>query len=137
MYNIEHNTLVDNYNISRTLLLIKKGISYKHRYDFENKYISSIWVQINISKKKSMFICSYYCQWSIPSILNVKNSNSVSNQVDRYRIFSNQISLASKESRDIVILTDENIDSLDEHSTSKYLRNFELKFIKENNIIEY
>ena len=136
-YNIEHNTLVDNYTISRSLLIIKKGISYKRRYDLENKYISSIWVQINISKKKSILICSYYRQWSIPSILNINNSNSVSNQVSRYKIFSNQISLANKESRDIIILTDENIDSLDEHSTTKHLKNNELKSIRDNNIIEY
>ena len=87
-YNIEHNTLVSNYTISRSLLIIKTGISYKSRYDLENAYISSIWVQINISKKKSVFICSYYRQWSIPSILSVKNSNSVSNQVDRYRVLT-------------------------------------------------
>ena len=38
-YNIEYNTLCVNHKISRTLLLIKKGISYKRRYDLENKYI--------------------------------------------------------------------------------------------------
>ena len=56
-YNIEHNTLVDSHTISRSLLIIKKGISYKRRYDLENIYISSIWIQINISKKKSILIC--------------------------------------------------------------------------------
>ena len=30
-----------------------------------------------------------------------------------------------------------NIDSLDKHITSKYLKNCELKSVKENNIIEY
>ena len=35
-YNIEHNTLVDSHTISRSLLIIKKGISYKRRYDLQN-----------------------------------------------------------------------------------------------------
>ena len=37
----------------------------------------------------------------------------------------------------MIILTDENIDSLDEHSTTKHLKNNELKSIRDNNIIEY
>ena len=94
-------------------------------------------MQINISKNNLLLVCSFYRQWSIPSALHISNSSSISSQVDRYRTFSNQISLASKESRDIVILTDENIDSMDEHSSSKYLKNCELKSVKENNIIEY
>ena len=34
-YNLEYNTLHVNCVISRTLLLIKKGINYKRRYDLE------------------------------------------------------------------------------------------------------
>ena len=52
-YNVKCNTLIEGYDISRTILLLKKGISYKRRYDLENKYISRIWVQINISKTSS------------------------------------------------------------------------------------
>ena len=57
--NIEYNTIIKGYNISRTILLIKKGIVYKRRKDFENEYISSVWVQIILSKKVSTFICSF------------------------------------------------------------------------------
>ena len=94
-------------------------------------------MQINLSRNNSILVCSFYRQWSIPSALHISNSSSTSSQVDRCKIFSSQIDKACQESRDLIILTDENIDSLDEGSNTKYLRNIELKTIKESNIIEY
>ena len=46
-YNIEYNTLHINSVISRTILLVKKGINFKRRYDIENIGISSIWVLVS------------------------------------------------------------------------------------------
>ena len=112
-YNIEQNTLIKGNDTARSILLIKKGIAYKRRLDLENDYISSIWVQINLSRNKSILVCSFFRQWSIPSTLNIVNSSSVSSQVDRYKTFSSQINKACKESRDLIILNNENIDSLD------------------------
>ena len=74
-YNIEYNTICKGYSMSRTILLIKKGISYKRRNDLENDYISSVWVQIILSKRVSTLICSYYRQWSLPQELNISNLN--------------------------------------------------------------
>ena len=71
-YNLEYNTLHVNCVISQTLLLIKKGINYKRRYDLENPLVSSIWVQVYISKRVSILICNYYRQWSLPSCINLK-----------------------------------------------------------------
>ena len=135
-YNIENNTILKGYNISRTILLIKKGISYKRRKDFENDYISSVWVQIILSKRVSTFICSYYSQWSLPQELNIKNSNSPKSQRDRYLTFTQQVSKANKEGKDLIILTDENINSLDDKSSIGNCKNIQLKEIRDNNIIE-
>ena len=41
-YKIECNNLIHGNDICRTITLIKEGISYKRRYDLENKYISAI-----------------------------------------------------------------------------------------------
>ena len=41
-YKIEYNNLIDGNDICRTIILIRDSISYKRRYDLENKYISSI-----------------------------------------------------------------------------------------------
>ena len=78
----------------------------------ENEYIASVWVEIIISKRVSTLISSYYRQWSLPKELELDGTNSQNSQRDRFLIFTNQISKASKEGKDLVILTDDNIDSL-------------------------
>ena len=56
--------------------------------------------------------------------------------MERYVLFTNQISKASKEGRDIVILTDENIDSLQDKSSTGSSKNIQLKTIRDSSIIE-
>ena len=129
--------MIPNNNIARSILLIKDGISYKRRRDLEDKYISTVWVQININSKTSFLLCAYYRQWSLPSNLNINNSNSVNSQKERYIKYSDQIRRASKEGKDLVILADENIDSYDENSSSNRYRNIEIKNIRNSNIIEH
>merc|ERR1712240_666541 len=124
------------HNKSRTIMLIKQGIPYKRRKDLENDYIASVWVQIKINSKVSTLISSFYRQWSLPQELKMNNSNSPKSQRDRYSIFINQISMASKEGRDIIILTDENIDSLQDKSSTGYCKNIQLKTLRDNSIIE-
>ena len=70
-----------------------------------------------------------------PPICNVSNSNSSTAQKDRYILYSEQLNKASKEGKDIIILTDENINSLDDNCNTAYYRNIELKTIRDNNII--
>ena len=81
-YKIESNNLIHGNDICRTVTLIKDGISYKRRYDLEDKYISSIWLQIFISKRVSILVCSYYRQWGLPATLNVNGSNSTKSQCE-------------------------------------------------------
>ena len=128
--------MIRGHQISRTIILIKKGVAYKRRYDLENDYIASVWVQIILSKKISTLISSYYRQWSLPQELKVEDSSSPKSQRERYLLFTNQISRASKEGRDIVILTDENIDSLQDKSSIGFSKNIQLKTLRDNSIIE-
>ena len=90
-YKIEANTLIRGNSLARTIVLIRNDIAYKRRYDLENELISSVWVQIIINKKVSMFVASYYRQWSLPKELNVQFSNTIQNQIERYKLFTNQI----------------------------------------------
>ena len=41
-YNLEYKTLNDRCTDARTILLIKQGIQYKRRCEYENENISSI-----------------------------------------------------------------------------------------------
>ena len=117
-------------------MLIKKGIAYKRRRDLENEYVASVWVQIILSKRASTLISSYYRQWSLPKELKMGDSNSIKSQIYRYNLFTSQISKASKEGRDLVILTDENIDSLQDKCSTGYSKNIQLKSIREQSMID-
>ena len=117
-------------------MLIKKGITYKRRRDLENEYVASVWVQIILSKRASTLISSYYRQWSLPKELKMGDSNSIKSQIYRYNLFISQISKATKEGRDLVILTDENIDSLQEKCSTGYSKNIQLKSIREQSMID-
>ena len=135
-YNIEANTLCRGNSLARTIVLIKNTIAYKRRKDLENDYVSSVWVQVIISKRVSILISSYYRQWSLPKELNFESSNSIQNQTDRYQLFTNQVTKATKEGKDILILTDENIDSLQDKNKSGFCKNIQLKAIRDQSIIE-
>ena len=133
---MEYNTLTKGHNISRTILLIKKGLAYKRRGELENEYVASIWIQLILSKRKSILISSFYRQWSLPKELKRGDSNSIKSQLDRYKLFTNQITRASKEGKDLVVLTDENIDSFQDKCSSGYSKNIQLKNIREQNMID-
>ena len=97
-----------------------------------NTSISSIWIKISINCNNFLNVCSYYRQWQLPNNLGINNSNSNGSQIDRYTIFSKQVNLASKEGHNLVILTGDNIKSIEDNSNSSYYRNMELKSIKDN-----
>ena len=61
----------------------------------------------------------------------------MSSQCERYRTYSNQIQKASKEKKDIVILTDENIEMSDDYCTSHYLKNISIKEMRDKIIIDF
>ena len=75
-------------------MLIRDNISYKRRNDLENTFISSVWIEVSISSKKSILICSYYRQWSLPSELGIEKSGDRSLQINRYGQFAKQIEKA-------------------------------------------
>ena len=48
-YNFEKNLMFNIANISRNLLLIKKGILYKRRHDLEQQDTCTIWIEVKFS----------------------------------------------------------------------------------------
>ena len=72
----------------------------------------------------------------LPQELNIKNSNSIKSQRDRYLTFTQQVSKANKEGKDLIILTDENINSFEDKSSIGNCKNIQLKEIRDNNIIQ-
>ena len=71
-----------------------EGIVYKRRKDLENEYVSTIWVEVFVSKKVSILMCSFYRQWCLPNHCNILNSGSQNLQRDRYILYSKQLEKA-------------------------------------------
>ena len=71
-----------------------------------------------------------------PKNLNIPNSNSKNSQIDRYKIFSKQVQKANKDKANIIILCDDNINSLEDFSLSSSYSNIELKNLRDELMIE-
>ena len=82
-------------------------------------------------------MCSFYRQWSLPRHCNILNSGSQNSQRDRYTLYSKQLEKAHSEKKDMIILTDENLNSLEDNCQTGQFRNFEFKNIRDSNIINF
>ena len=72
----------------------------------------------------------------VPSInLNIPNSNLKNSQLNRCNILTNQVAKANTEKSKIIILTDDNVNSIDDFSMTNYYSNIELKNLRDNLII--
>lgn len=68
-FNIETTDMKANLNISRSALLIDKRLAYIRRHDLERQYISAIWIEVKLGKKKTVLASSAYRQWQLPKLL--------------------------------------------------------------------
>ena len=120
-------------NRSRNILLIKDDIIYNRRYDLEDDITSTIWIEVKLPKNKPILISSIYCQWSLPKSLNIPNSNNIFNQTSRWQSVLNKWQQAHKENKEIIIMTDDNMD----HNNHNFNNNYEITNIKDitNNLL--
>merc|ERR1712080_529485 len=73
-HNIELNKMSKIIDISRNIILIDNKLSYKRRYDLEDNNTCTIWLQINIPKKKPILIMGGYRQWQLLKSLDNTNT---------------------------------------------------------------
>ena len=83
-----------------------------------------------------MLVCSYYRQWALPRELNFPNSDSKQNQINRYKIFGTQVSRALGTNNCVLILTDDNIDTILDHNKTNYPYNSELKQLHQDMMVK-
>ena len=94
------------------LCLSIKVFFYKRRGDLESNDTSTIWVEIKLPQNKSFLIMGGYRQWRTPKKMGIKNSVSTENQIKRYRSILENWTKASLEGKDIIIMMDDNVDTL-------------------------
>ena len=90
--------------------MIKEDIVYTQRTDLEDQNTSTVWIEIKLPKNKPILLGSIYRQWSLPQILNIKNSNNIQNQTERWEKVLGKWENAIKEKKEVIILTDDNMD---------------------------
>lgn len=128
-HNIEHNLMSKDMDISRNILMINKNISYKRRYDLEDNITCTIWIQVNIpKKKKSILIMGGYRQWQLPKIIDKTNTKTPKKQLNRFKIILHKWKLALEEKRDTIVLMDDNIDT---HINNTHNKTYNIKELKE------
>ena len=121
-YNVETALMAKITGISRSALLIKKGIKYKRRENLENQIISTIWIEV-ITKNKPILIASGYRQWQTNKKLKINNSKTPKKQMERFKIWLELWNKALREKRNTIYLTDDNLDS----GNSKHNVNYNIK----------
>lgn len=132
-YNIETNDFKVNYHTSRQILLIHKMIDYTRRLDLERPFLAMIICDIKINKTSKITVIAHYRQWSIPKeLLNI----TIDSQINRYNttieIFEN---ILKTNKNDIIIVGDDNIDTLNSNNFHNTFKNHELKDIRDNFLI--
>ena len=136
-YKVEHPKQADKLGRSRNIMLIDKKITYKRRKDLESEHNCSIWIEVETDEKRTFLICGFYRQWTIPKKLRKTNQYTPS---QRLKFLMDGFKKASKENKDIVSLSDTNIDtSVNAGSGHKYIstkveKDF-YKYIEENELM--
>merc|ERR1712240_293787 len=126
-FRIEHTKMSINTNLSRNIIMTKEDLIYKQRTDLEDIETSTVWIELKTPKNKPILIASIYRQWSLPQILNIKDSNGIIKQTERWEKVLEKWEKAIKEKKEVIVLTDDNMD----HENNNYNNRYRIKTIKE------
>ena len=110
-YNHELNLMSNDIDISRNSIMINKNLNYKRRLDLESPDTCNIWLEIYLSKGHNLLLMGGYRTWSSLKVQNIPNSNSNKNQLKRFQITLDNWGKAMYEDKDVIVCTDDNIDS--------------------------
>ena len=108
---MELNAQYNLIGTSRNCILIRDTIKYNRHTELEDTLNCDIWLQVALGNKKESLICGSYRQWSLFKEMGVTNSNSIKKQEERYKKSIEKWQKAIDEGREVIYLTDDNIDS--------------------------
>ena len=112
-YKIEYTLMAQTTKMSRQILLIKNDVQYTRRHDLEDDDTCTIWVEICMPNKKHFLVMGGYRQWQLPrSHPQHLGSDSVVQQYNRFQKILTHWHNASLENKHIIVMMDDNIDTL-------------------------
>merc|ERR1712240_896013 len=126
-FNIKNTKMSINTNQSRNIMMIKEDLIYKRRADLEDAETSTVWIELKIPRNKPILVASIYRQWSLPQILNIKDSHGIIQQTERWDKVLEKWEKAISEKKEVIVLTDDNMD----HENKNYNNKYRIKAIKE------
>ena len=77
----------------------------------EDKNTCNIWLEISLGKGNKLLLMWGYRTWSALKCQNIVNSRSNGAQLERFEITLKNWLLAMEENKDVIVCTDDNIDS--------------------------
>ena len=120
--------------------MIKNTLNYKRREEFESTDVCNIWIEICLSKGKSVLIMGGYRTWSSLKVQKVENSNSNKNQLKCFSVPLDNWAKALSEDKDTIVCIDDNIDSSNGNHNRKYninnLQNLLLNHLNSYSIVQ-
>merc|ERR1712240_219430 len=126
-YKIEYTKMSNRTNNSRNAILIKNDLVYDRRHDLEDDITSTVWIELKIPNENNVLISSIYRQWTLPKALGIPKSNNMHNQHIRWTTVLKQWTKSHKEKKEIIVLTDDNID----HNNSTFNTNYKVSNIRD------
>ena len=110
-HDFELSIMHTNVGLARNVIIVKKEVKYIRRMDLENGENSMIWIEVTLPKRKKVLVMGGYRQWSLPKIMDINNKkNMVEKQTMRFMGVLESWRLALAETKDTIVLMDDNID---------------------------
>ena len=81
------------------------------RPDLMNSNISAIWLEVGLPRKRKILVCNTYREWGHLRQED-DSSHSVSEQLERWKLFIKQWEAAIREDKEVIVTGDININSL-------------------------
>ena len=91
--------------------MIRKTLNYIRREELEDANVCDIVIEIKSRGNKPILILGSYREWAKLKISNQPNSKSIKEQINRFKVTMKLWETLSAENKDLLIMTENNIDS--------------------------
>ena len=103
-------------------------MNYIRQQELEDNNICDIVLELKSKGNKPILILGSYREWQKPKFCNQPNSKSIKNQLNRFKVTMKLWETLVAEDKDLIIMTDDNIDS---SPNSNYNKRYNIKVLSE------
>ena len=128
-----HFVIWVGHDTSRQILLIHSTIEYTQTYDYIDNYIAAIVIKIKLANRQNVTLIAHYRQWTLPLTPTDLQYNR---QTYRYDRTLKNFETIIKDNNDVIIVGDDNIDTLKDNNKYNNYNNHELKDLRQQLLID-